>query len=123
MVGKAIIRATSSSYSSQRAVIEQLAEYREAVTEYEVAFDLAEREARRVRDSQFSETDLETFDGLVRQGQQAVDLVPHTPVGDLALGGRRGLVERDGEQLLRGREALALGLTELRVAHASRLSR
>lgn len=40
-----------------RLTAEQLAEYREAVTDYEVAFDLAEREARRVRDSQFSETE------------------------------------------------------------------
>ncbi|EPD85775.1 hypothetical protein HMPREF1529_00787 [Microbacterium sp. oral taxon 186 str. F0373] len=36
---------------------DQVAEYRAAVTDYEVAFDLAEREARRVRDSQFSETE------------------------------------------------------------------
>ncbi|GAA4057782.1 hypothetical protein GCM10023065_03450 [Microbacterium laevaniformans] len=36
---------------------EQLAEYRTAVTDYEVAFDLAERDARRVRDSQFTETE------------------------------------------------------------------
>jgi hypothetical protein len=34
---------------------EQVTEYRRAVTEFEVAFDLAEHEARRVRDSGFSE--------------------------------------------------------------------
>jgi hypothetical protein len=33
---------------------EQLAEYRSAVTDYEVAFDLAERDARRIRTSTFS---------------------------------------------------------------------
>lgn len=33
---------------------EQFAEYRGAVTDYEVAFDLAEREARRIRDSSFT---------------------------------------------------------------------
>mgnify|MGYP001806221611 CR=1 FL=1 len=33
---------------------EQFAEYRTAVTDYEVAFDLAEREARRIRDSSFT---------------------------------------------------------------------
>lgn len=33
---------------------EQFAEYRNAVTDYEVAFDLAEREARRIRDSSFT---------------------------------------------------------------------
>ncbi|MGB4779763.1 hypothetical protein [Microbacterium sp.] len=36
---------------------ERVTEYRDAVTDYEVAFDLAEREARRVRDSQFSEVE------------------------------------------------------------------
>jgi len=36
---------------------DQVAEYRSAVTDFEVAFDLAEREARRVRDSSFSETE------------------------------------------------------------------
>lgn len=34
---------------------EEVAAYRAAVTEFEVAFDLAEREARRVRDTGFSE--------------------------------------------------------------------
>ena len=33
---------------------EQFTEYRTAVTDYEVAFDLAEREARRIRDSSFT---------------------------------------------------------------------
>lgn len=33
---------------------EQIADYRAAVTDFEVAFDLAERDARRVRDSGFS---------------------------------------------------------------------
>ena len=32
----------------------RLAEYREAVTSYELAFDVAEREARRIRDGNFS---------------------------------------------------------------------
>ncbi|MCR2826906.1 hypothetical protein [Microbacterium sp. zg.Y909] len=36
---------------------EQVDEYRKAVTEFEVAFDLAEREARRMRDSSFSEVE------------------------------------------------------------------
>ncbi|MFT4215030.1 MAG: hypothetical protein QM622_09680 [Microbacterium sp.] len=35
----------------------QLADYADAVTEYEVAFDVAERDARRLRDSEFSETE------------------------------------------------------------------
>lgn len=36
---------------------EQVTEYRDAVTEYEVAFDLAEREARRLKDADFSESE------------------------------------------------------------------
>lgn len=40
-----------------RVSAEQVAEYRGAVTDYEVAFDLAERDARRVRDSQFSDAE------------------------------------------------------------------
>lgn len=40
-----------------RISAEQLTEYRDAVTEYEVAFDLAERDARRVRDSEFTESE------------------------------------------------------------------
>ncbi len=40
-----------------RVGADQVAEYRAAVTDYEVAFDLAEREARRARDSQFTETE------------------------------------------------------------------
>ncbi|MFS0866089.1 hypothetical protein AB3M83_01985 [Microbacterium sp. 179-B 1A2 NHS] len=37
--------------------VETVAAYRAAVTDFEVAFDLAEREARRVRDSGFSESE------------------------------------------------------------------
>ncbi len=37
-----------------RVTADQVSEYRTAVTEFEVAFDLAERDARRVRDSQFA---------------------------------------------------------------------
>ena len=40
-----------------RVSADQVAEYRAAVTDYEVAFDLAERDARRVRDSQFTDTE------------------------------------------------------------------
>ncbi|MBD7958415.1 hypothetical protein H9651_12255 [Microbacterium sp. Sa4CUA7] len=40
-----------------RVTKQQLDEYRSAVTEFEVAFDLAEREARRVRDSSFTEVE------------------------------------------------------------------
>ncbi len=36
---------------------DQVTEYRAAVTDFEVAFELAERDARRVRDSQFSDVE------------------------------------------------------------------
>jgi len=43
--------------ASARITAEQLAEYRTAVTDYEVAFDLAERDARRVKDSSFTDAE------------------------------------------------------------------
>lgn len=43
--------------SSAKLTPDQLTEYREAVTEYEVAFDLAERDARRQSSSGFTEAE------------------------------------------------------------------
>lgn len=43
--------------TSARLTPDQLTEYREAVTEYEVAFDLAERDARRQSDSGFTDAE------------------------------------------------------------------
>lgn len=40
-----------------RLTREQLAEYRNAVADFEVAFDVAERDARRIKDSSFSEVE------------------------------------------------------------------
>lgn len=40
-----------------RLTKEQFSEYRDAVTDYEVAFDLAERDAKRLKDSSFSEVE------------------------------------------------------------------
>lgn len=37
-----------------KVTVQELTEYRNAVTDYEVAFDLAERDARRLKDSSFS---------------------------------------------------------------------
>lgn len=48
------LRPTSAD---ARVSTDQVSEYRTAVTDYEVAFDLAERDARRVRDSQFTDTE------------------------------------------------------------------
>ena len=52
---------------------EQLTEYRRAVTDFEVAFDLAEREARRLRDSQFTETERKRLATAKRLLAVAVD--------------------------------------------------
>ncbi|RZI92971.1 MAG: hypothetical protein EOO67_07620 [Microbacterium sp.] len=43
--------------TSAKLTPDQLTEYREAVTEYEVAFDLAERDARRQSDSGFTDAE------------------------------------------------------------------
>lgn len=43
--------------SKARLTKEQFTEYRDAVTDYEVAFDLAERDAKRLKDSSFTETE------------------------------------------------------------------
>lgn len=51
----------------------QLAEYRSAVTDYEVAFDVAERDARRVRDSSFTETERKRLDTAKQLLSVAVD--------------------------------------------------
>ncbi|WP_442574370.1 hypothetical protein ACSBPH_10955 [Microbacterium sp. F51-2R] len=40
----------------------QLTEYRDAVTDYEVAFDVAERDARRIKDSGFTEVERKRLD-------------------------------------------------------------
>ncbi len=41
---------------------DQLAEYRDAVTDFEVAFDVAERDARRLRDSSFTQGERKRLD-------------------------------------------------------------
>ena len=48
------LRPTSAKVKISK---EQLDEYRNAVTDFEVAFDVAEREARRLRDSTFTEAE------------------------------------------------------------------
>jgi hypothetical protein len=51
----------------------QLNDYRNAVTEFEVAFDLAERDARRVRDSSFSPSERKRLDTAKQLLSVAVD--------------------------------------------------
>nr|WP_241740216.1 MULTISPECIES: hypothetical protein [Microbacterium] len=50
-----------------------LAEYRASVTDYEVAFDLAERDARRIRDSTFTAAERKRLDTAKQLMTVAVD--------------------------------------------------
>ncbi|GAA4193540.1 hypothetical protein GCM10022219_15470 [Microbacterium oryzae] len=52
---------------------ETLAEYRDAVHDFEVAFDVAEQDARRVRDSGFTETERKRLDRAQQLLRTAVD--------------------------------------------------
>lgn len=52
---------------------EQLAEYRGAVVDFEVAFDVAERDARRIKDSNFSEVERKRLDTAKQLLTVAVD--------------------------------------------------
>lgn len=52
---------------------DQLAEYRDAVTDYEVAFDVAERDARRIRDSSFTEAERKRLDTAKQLLTVAID--------------------------------------------------
>ena len=59
--------------SKARLTKEQLAEYRNAVADFEVAFDVAERDARRLRDSQFSEVERKRLETAKQLLTVAVD--------------------------------------------------
>ncbi|MBD3941191.1 hypothetical protein IF188_05695 [Microbacterium sp. NEAU-LLC] len=52
---------------------EQLTEYRNAVADFEVAFDVAERDARRLRDSGFSEVERKRLDTAKKLLTVAID--------------------------------------------------
>lgn len=58
---------------ASRITDEQLNQYRDAVNDFEVAFDIAEREARRVRDSGFSESERKRLDTAKQLLTVAVD--------------------------------------------------
>ena len=62
---------------------------------------------------------LEHLDRAVGKGDQAVELLADAPIGDLPLGGGRGLVDRHGEQLLGDVESLALDIREAGVLDPS----
>ena len=52
---------------------EQLAEYRNAVADFEVAFDVAERDARRLKDSSFTEVERKRLDTAKQLLTVAID--------------------------------------------------
>ncbi len=59
--------------ATTRVTPEQLKEYRDAVTEYEVAFDLAERDARRLKNSTFTPEERKRLDTAQQLLSVAVD--------------------------------------------------
>nr|WP_141939971.1 hypothetical protein [Microbacterium sp. SLBN-154] len=77
---------------------DQLREYREAVTDYEVAFDLAERDARRLRDANFSAEERKRLDTAQQLLSVAIDEAATPAERQLAY--RRVREELDGLLLL-----------------------
>ena len=56
-----------------RLTKDQLAEYRNAVADFEVAFDVAERDARRIRDSSFTEAERKRLETAKKLLTVAID--------------------------------------------------
>ncbi len=73
---------------------DQLAEYRNAVADYEVAFDVAERDARRLKDSSFSEVERKRLDTAKQLLTVAIDQAATPAERQLAY--RRVRQELDG---------------------------
>jgi hypothetical protein len=59
--------------ASEKLTGRGIADYRDAVTDYEVAFDIAERDARRLKDSSFSEIERKRLDTAKQLLTVAVD--------------------------------------------------
>ncbi|WP_322410583.1 hypothetical protein [Microbacterium invictum] len=98
--------------ASARLSPEQLREYREAVTDYEVAFDLAERDARRVKDANFSAEERKRLDTAQQLLTVAIDEAATPAERQLAY--RRVREELDGLLLLSDD---AIEVLEKKVAH------
>lgn len=73
---------------------DQLAEYRNAVADYEVAFDVAERDARRIKDSTFTEGERKRLDTAKQLLTVAIDQAATPAERQLAY--RRVRQELDG---------------------------
>ncbi len=61
------------SSAAEKITKEQFDEYRNAVTDYEVAFDVAERDARRIQDSGFTDSERKRLDTAKQLLSMAVD--------------------------------------------------
>lgn len=59
--------------SKTQLTSQQLSDYRNAVTDYEVAFDVAERDARRVKDSSFTDAERKRLDTAKQLLTVAID--------------------------------------------------
>ncbi|MHC3000131.1 hypothetical protein [Microbacterium sp. HJ5] len=77
-----------------RLTKEQLAEYRNAVADFEVAFDVAERDARRLKDSSFTEVERKRLDTAKQLLTVAIDQAATPAERQLAY--RRVRQELDG---------------------------
>ncbi|WP_409047789.1 hypothetical protein AB2L57_00345 [Microbacterium sp. HA-8] len=77
---------------------EALAEYRDAVTEFATAFEIAERDARRIRDSSFTESERKRLDTAKQLLTVAIDQAATPAERQLAY--RRVREELDGLILL-----------------------
>ncbi len=77
-----------------RLTRDQLAEYRNAVTDFEVAFDVAERDARRIRDSGFTDVERKRLDTAKQLLSVAIDQAATPAERQLAY--RRVREELDG---------------------------
>ncbi|WP_127473673.1 hypothetical protein [Microbacterium sulfonylureivorans] len=77
-----------------RLTKEQLAEYRSAVADFEVAFDVAERDARRIKDSSFTEVERKRLDTAKQLLTVAIDQAATPAERQLAY--RRVRQELDG---------------------------
>ena len=73
---------------------QELTEYRNAVTDYEVAFDVAERDARRIKDSSFTQAERKRLDTAQQLLTVAVDQAATPAERQLAY--RRVREELDG---------------------------
>ena len=77
-----------------RLTKDQLAEYRNAVADFEVAFDVAERDARRIKDSSFTEVERKRLDTAKQLLTVAIDQAATPAERQLAY--RRVREELDG---------------------------